>query len=193
MKILNSRSGFTLIEMLVSMLLTGIMVTSVFEFYVSMHNQTMVQDEISELQQNSRACIVEITKNLRVAGFKIGTHAPYLINGDSLYVFYNDTQPVDTILYYLSAHPDNDLQGTYAEDDETGEGAGKPNQLMKKVNSNRATVFSDYVLDINFTQVNPSTIEVSITTQASKPDEDYSDNYGFRTYQADEHVFLRNI
>ncbi len=193
MKIIKTHSGFTLIEMLVSMLLTGIMVTSVFEFYVSMHNQTMVQDEISELQQNSRACIIDITKTLRMAGFKIGTHAPYLINGDSLYVFYNDTQLVDTILYYLSPHPDYDLQGEYADEMQGSEGAGKPNQLMKKVNSNRATVFSDYVLDINFTQVNPSTIEVSITTQASKPDEDYSENHGFRTYQADEHVFLRNI
>ena len=191
MKINKNHSGFTLIEMLVSMLLTGIMVTSVFEFYVAMHNQTMVQEEISELHQNSRACIVEITKTLRMAGYKTGGHAPYLISGDSLYVFYCDTQPVDTILYYLSPHISYELQGEYAEGDD--EGAEKPNQLMKKVNSNRATVFSDNVLDINFTQINPSIIEVSITTQSSKADENYCDNYGFRTYQADEQVFLRNI
>ena len=175
------------------MLITGIMVASVFEFYVSMHNQTMVQDEISEMQQNSRACIVEITKNLRMAGFKIGSHAPYLINGDSLYVFYNDTQPVDTILYYLSAQPNYELKGQYADDDEGGEGAETPNQLMKKVNSNRATVFSDYILGVSFTQVNSSTLGVSITTQATKPDEDYTENYGIRTYQSNENVFLRNI
>ncbi|MCP4705190.1 MAG: hypothetical protein GY865_11310 [candidate division Zixibacteria bacterium] len=193
MKIIKNKSGFTLMETLIAALITGIMVTSAFEFYITMHNQTMAQEEISELQQNSRACIVEITKTLRMAGFKTGVHAPYLINGDSLYVFYSDSQPIDTVLYYLSPHSDYDLQGQYADDGEDGQGAETPNRLMKKVNSGGPSVFSDYVLDVTFTQVNASTISVSITTQSSKPDEDYIDNYGFRTYQTDEQVFLRNI
>jgi type II secretory pathway pseudopilin PulG len=193
MKIFKNSSGFTLLETLISALITGIVVASAFQFYVSMHNQTMAQEEISEMQQNARACIVDITKNLRMAGFKIGTHDAFLINGDSLYVFYNDTQPVDTILYFLSVHPDKDLMGQYAEGSEDGEGAETPYRLMKKVNSDKATIFSDFVLDINFTQVNASTVVISVTTQVTKPDEDYVDNYGFRTYQSNESVVLRNI
>jgi len=191
MKIQKNHSGFTLIEILVSLFLTGVIAATAFEFYVSMHNQTLAQDEISEMQQNARACIIDITKTLRMAGFKVGAHAPFSISGDSLYIFFSDTQPVDTVLYYLASYADYEIHGTYAEDG--GEGAIRPKMLMKKVNSNRPTAFSDNIISLIFTQVSPSMISISITTQVSRADEDYVDNFGYRTYQIDEQVFLRNI
>jgi len=189
---IRKETGYTMIEMLVSLALTGIIVASVFQFYISLHNQTYTQDEISEMQHNSRACLMEITKTLRMAGFKTGAHPAYQISNDSLYVFCSGTHTIDTVLYYLVPYTQQELTGSYATD--VGiEGAAIPNKLMKKVNHDSPDIFSDYILDIDFVQVNSSVIEVIITTQTTKPDEDYIDNFGFRTYQASERVFLRNI
>jgi len=66
MKRLRNNRGYTIIEMLVAVLITGILASAGFEFYISMHNQTLAQEEISDMQQASRASLQEITN---AAGF----------------------------------------------------------------------------------------------------------------------------
>lgn len=188
MKRLRNNRGYTIAELLIAMFITGILAAAGFEFYISMHNQTLAQEEISDMQQASRASLQDITKTLRMAGYKVGSHVPYAINGDSLYIFYNGTQPVDSVLYFLADYTSDELAGMSAFS--TG---STPHKLMKQVNSAAAEVFADYITDVTFTAINSSTIQVTINVQAAQPDEDFVTNGGYRTYSALETVNLRNV
>jgi prepilin-type N-terminal cleavage/methylation domain-containing protein len=185
MKILHNKRGYTIIEMLIALFITGVIAAAAFEFYVSMHNQTLAQEDISDMQQNARVTVAEITKSLRMAGYKINDTLPaFEVNGDSLYVFYSETQPVDSVLYFLMDYPEGSL--TRFTD------GLAPKMLMKKVNSNAPEVFSEFISDITFTVVDSSSVEVAVEVITSRPDEDHRDNSGFRTIAADENVNIRN-
>ncbi|MFZ5980688.1 MAG: PilW family protein [Candidatus Zixiibacteriota bacterium] len=187
-KVFN-KSGFTLLEVLISLFLTAIIAAAGFEFFVTMHNQRQVQEDISDMQQSSRNSLQDIAKVLRMAGYKVGGHVPYHISGDSLYVFYNETQPVDTVLFYVEDYADGDIGSPLGI---APEGL-QPRRLMKKQNSGSAAVFADYIRYMLFNVVDTNTIDVTLITQASQPDESYTGNYGYRLYVATERVNLRNV
>ncbi len=183
----NTR-GYTLLEMLIAILLTGVLAASGFEFYETMHGQTITQEQISYMQQSCRASLEEITKTLRMAGYKVGSHPAYQISGDSLWVFYNDAQPVDTVLYYLEPYTQDDLGAAYAT-----YGSNVPFKLMKRFDSEQPAVFADYVRSISYVALNASTIQVSLRVQTSLPDDTYLPDNGFRSLVGIEQVILRNV
>ena len=64
-------SGFTLIEMLVSITLLSVVMVGVYTLYISQHNQSLVQEDVVEVQQNLRVAMNNITRDIRTAGFVI--------------------------------------------------------------------------------------------------------------------------
>jgi len=183
LKIHNAR-GFTLIELFIALFMTGIIAAAGFQFYVSMHNSTVTQEDISDMQNTSRTSLQEMVRTVRMAGFKVGTHVPYRVNGDSLYVFYSDTQPVDTILFFLQEDPSGGVaavEGVVAR------------RLMKQVNSNPAGVYSDNVRAISYTVVDPSTIDITVQIQTARSDETFSRHDGHRFLSMTERVTIRNL
>jgi len=188
MKKIIKYDGYTIAEMLIAVLLTGILAASGAKFYISMHNQTLSQEDISDMQHNARVCMGELTKVLRMAGYKVGTHPAYDINGDTLRVFYSETQPVDTLMYYLTPYADQELPW------QSGVSANlRPMKLMKRINSLTPDVFAEQVRSINYNIVDSANIVVTIQVQADNPDEDYNVNQGIRTYSSVEKVNIRNL
>lgn len=66
--ILNSNKGFSLVELLIALFLTGIVSTAALNFYVDEHNSMLAQRNVSDMQQNLRVCMEEITMRARNAG-----------------------------------------------------------------------------------------------------------------------------
>ena len=188
MKRIINEGGYTLIEILVSLLITGVLAAAGFEFYVAMHNQALAQEGISDMQQASTVCLQEMAKTIRQAGYKIGSHIPYLINGDSIYVFYSETQAVDTILYYLEDYSESELSGV-----ESIPQAQRPKKLMRKINAESPCIFSDNINDITIATPDATSITVALEVQTMKPDEDYVDNEGYRLFTSSETIVLRNL
>ncbi len=188
MKKLTTSAGYTLLELIIALVLSGIMATAGFEFYTAMHNQTLVQEEISDMQQNVRASLDEMVSTVRMAGFKVGAHSAYQITGDSLWVFYNDTQPIDTVLYFLEAYAGVDTNRVAMLPTNL-----RPRKLMKKVNSGNPQLFSDMVSSVTFTAPSTDEILIQVEVQPSKPDEDYNFNQGVRTLTFTERVVIRNL
>ncbi|MEE9441309.1 MAG: prepilin-type N-terminal cleavage/methylation domain-containing protein [candidate division Zixibacteria bacterium] len=188
MKKIKNSKGSTVIEIMIALLITGIVSAAAFQFYVKMHGQTMTQEQISDMQQNSRASLQEIVKALRTAGYKVGAHDSYAIVGDSLYVFTSITQPVDTIIYFLQPYSILEYPAIASLPEEL-----HPKKLMKQVNGGSPEIFSDFINDIDFTAVTANTIEVVVKVQAESPDLDYEDNEGYRVYTAAERVLIRNM
>ena len=187
-KRLRCSRGFTVLEVIIAALITGILAAASFRFYSSMHNQTETQYEVSETQHQCRASLNDIKKTLRQAGFKLTTHPDLEINGDTLAVYFSETQPVDTVLYYLEEFDDYE----YYRVPDLPEGQ-QLFKLMKKTNSSAAQIYTDFIRTIDFEWVDSRTMQITVTAQVSKKDDTFEENEGFRTWTLDEQVTLRNV
>lgn len=182
-------AGFTIIELLMAALITGAVVTAGFQFYANMHGAALSQMDISEIQHLSRNSIDEISRSLRMAGFRVPPgHPPYEIKNDTLAIYFRNNQPVDTILYYL----DEFTSSEYAQ--VPGLPAGqKLYKLMKKTNSGAAAIYADYVSSINYVAASTKSLAITVTIHAGRKDHSYPLNNGFRKYTFGKTVEMRNL
>lgn len=63
------RQGFSLIEVLVAMACSAIVIVGVYQMFHSQQQSYLRQDEVVEMQQNLRAGMNLMTKDIRFAGF----------------------------------------------------------------------------------------------------------------------------
>jgi len=64
-------TGFTLIELLIAAVLAGIITSAAMGIvYNPSHKQLIVQDQVSDMQANTRAVAAELTSKIRMAGYK---------------------------------------------------------------------------------------------------------------------------
>lgn len=71
--------GTTLIELLIALVLTGIVVLSVMKLYATQHENYIVQDDVAAMQQSARACIDELTRQIRMAGHHLPLGLPAVV------------------------------------------------------------------------------------------------------------------
>ena len=187
-RITNCRNGFSILEVLIAAVITAIIAASGFQFYTKMHGQSETQDNVSEMQQLARSSLYDMRKSLLQAGFKLSGHIPYKIAGDTLAVYYSVTLPVDTIQYYLAEFTPAEYANVANQPSGT-----KLYNLVKKVNSGTADIFADFITDINYNQIDAANIVITINVQASRSDDDYALNGGFRIYSISERINVRNV
>jgi len=183
-KILRSRAGVTLIEMLIALMLTGVLTAASFKFYQASHGEAMVQQDISDLQLVCRNTLCEIKKTLRLAGYKVGSHDAFEFVGDTLCIYMQGTQPIDTVRYYLAAlptsvTPDNKTRTIY--------------ELRKQINSNPYNAFAEYISAVNYNVMDSANVEITVSAEAERQDPDYDQNNGYRTCSLTERVKIRNV
>jgi len=61
--------GFTLIELLIAMAITGIVAGAIFTAFQSQQKSYLIQDQITEMQQNLRAAMDIMVREIRMAGY----------------------------------------------------------------------------------------------------------------------------
>jgi prepilin-type N-terminal cleavage/methylation domain-containing protein len=88
----NNEKGFSLIEILIALFLTGVVIASVFSVYINQHKNWIVQEQITDSQQNARAAIDELTRQIRMAGYGL----PLGLNGIEAF----DTDPDTIVITY---------------------------------------------------------------------------------------------
>jgi prepilin-type N-terminal cleavage/methylation domain-containing protein len=179
--------GFTVLEVLIAALITGILATASFRFYSSMHNQAETQYEVSEVQHQCRASMNELKRTFRQAGFKLIGHPAFEVYDDSLAVYFSETKPVDTVVYYLQEYADHEYYNVPGLGEDQ-----KLYHLMRRRNSLTPETYTDFIQSIDYTEIDSRTWQITITAQVSKADDTYGDNNGFRTWSLQEQVALRN-
>lgn len=65
---MRNQKGFTLIEFVVTMAIMGIVLAGIYSVYYSQQRSFIVQDEVAEMQQNLRAAMFFMAKEIRMAG-----------------------------------------------------------------------------------------------------------------------------
>jgi hypothetical protein len=167
------RKGDSLIELLIAVTLTVLIGAAMLEFYTSQHNQFLVQEKITNMQQNVRIAMDEITKNIRKAGYGLTGHPVISVGADTLTVYFLGGSQVDTVAYYLSRadslHPN----------------------LMRKTGSGTAQVFAEDIDSLRFSQ-NSQLIYVRIVAREKTRDDSFTgDKYRRRVLSS--FVRVRNL
>lgn len=111
MKKLKDKKGVSFLEVMIALLITGILTASMLRLYITQHKNYMIQEDVTEIQQNARASIGELSRQIRMAGYDLpigleGIKA-YNTNPDTLIIVYQGDD-CDT---YLS----NSMPNTSAE------------------------------------------------------------------------------
>ena len=166
------QKGIGLIELLISATLTVLIGAIALEFYKSQHNRFIVEEDISDMQQNARVSLDEITRNIRIAGFGLTSSPSIVVGSDTLKIYYNLGVKVDTVVYYLSrtdpVHP----------------------SLMKKVSSSAAQVFAENIDSLKFTQ-SGKLVNVRLVAREAAKDQNFTgDKYRRRILTSN--VKIRN-
>ena len=66
---MRSNSGFTLVELLVAIALGLVILAGLYNTFKSQHDSYIVQDQVAAMQQNLRAAMYMITRDLQMAGY----------------------------------------------------------------------------------------------------------------------------
>jgi type II secretory pathway pseudopilin PulG len=79
MKKLLGQTGVTILEVLITLGIAGIILTAVFKAYLTQHENYMTQDTVTNIQQNARVVIDELSRHIRMAGNNLPQGIPALV------------------------------------------------------------------------------------------------------------------
>jgi len=68
-KIIKKSSGFTLVELMVSMVLSSMVIGAIYGVYTIQQRSYTVQEQVSEMQQKGRAALDFMARDIRMAGY----------------------------------------------------------------------------------------------------------------------------
>jgi len=66
---MGKNSGFSLVELLLAIFISAVMAAAIFNFFAVQNKSYSVQDQVTEIQQNIRAAIDLMVKEVRMAGY----------------------------------------------------------------------------------------------------------------------------
>jgi len=184
--------GFTFINLLVSMGISGIALSAVTTTFVSQSQSYDAQEQIVEMQQNARAAMDLITREVRMAGFD-----PTVAGFDGVHHHSN----------YI--HIRADLNGDGDKDD-TNEDLryryDSTNDLIERDDDdhNNWTTLTENIQAFNFdfldsngnsttTSADIRQIQITITARTAEINRNYPSNGGYQTYRLTSLVTPRNL
>lgn len=65
----RSCRGFTLVEIMITIAVSGILMAGVYTVFISQQNSYLAQEQVAEMQQNIRSAVDLMTRDIRMAGF----------------------------------------------------------------------------------------------------------------------------
>ncbi len=180
------RNGFTLVELMIAMAVGLVVLAAVYSLFIFQNKRYSIEEQIVEMQQNARAAMTTMVREIRMAGYdpnfdaasKVMTAAPTTFSFTT-----DDSSNNSTITY---AFDSTNLKITR----NINLGGGQP--LAENIQS---LAFTYYDADGTVTST-PSVVKgvlITITARTSKPDSSYSSNGGYRTYALSSMVRPRNL
>jgi len=69
--VVNNKEGFTLVELMVAMAITLVVMGAIFLTFKSQQDSYVIQDQITATQQNLRAAMYMLTRDIQMAGYYV--------------------------------------------------------------------------------------------------------------------------
>lgn len=188
---LNTEHGFSLIELITALGISGIILAAVTATFISQSRSYNAQEQINGMQQAARAAMDIITREVRMAGYN--TNGGLTFDG----IIYDTTQ------IRVQANLDGDADTGDADEDIiyaydtvddviTRETGGNTDTLVEDID-----VFTFQYLDesgtATTTSANIRQIQITITSRTAKSDPNYTSNGGYRTFTLTSLITPRNL
>lgn len=199
LKRLKHQTGFTLTELLVAIALGAATIGAIYGVHLIQVKQQVVQEDVLAMQQNARAALDMMVREIRMAGYD-----PMGVNRDA-----DPSNDFDGMLYHPTAlHLRADLNGNgvltdskesivYLYDDSTA-------MLRRKVGFGGRQPVAEHIESFAVEYLDllgqPTThaphiraVEVQLTARSAHRDPQYPQNDGYRTFTIRSRIAPRNV
>lgn len=191
----NKQGGFTLVEILVVLAITGLLTAGMFNFMIAQSRSYNLQTDIQEMEQNARVALEFFSKELQKANYI------------EIYDIGDDGNRDDNKIPILGIDESND--NTIQDDEKyyfkfrTGDDAAS-DLLSERIGRSTTNIASfiqdvdgDDVPDIPIFRVEdptqPNVVTITIVSRTRHRDPRYTLNDGYRTKTLSRHILLRNM
>ena len=193
-------SGFTLMELLVSMSIGMVVLAALAKTFTVQSRQNTAEEQIAQMQGNARAALDLMVREIQMAKYNPAGTAFSSAYG----VTYSASQ--------LEVKADMDGNGTISTSSGSVEDIiyardAANNYITRKLGSGTAEIVADYITaftfayyDANGSAVTSSgnsgnirKVTINITARTAKPDPSYTSNSGYRTYQISADITPPNM
>ena len=182
--------GFAIVELLISMAVISAIIGSMFSFSIAQRKYFAVQEEVSEMTQNTRAAMEMISSELTMAGYSpsgaVFPGIPYNVSQLEIYAdLTGDGDLLDSnenIIYIYEASSKSISRNT---------GGGKQ-PFAESIQSFTFQYLDDQGNSTTVTE-KIRQIRLIITGQTTKPDPLYATNSGYRIYTLISLITPRNL
>ena len=217
----NSEKGFTLVEILIAMGVSLVVLGGLVSVFVIQNKTYTQQGRVIEMQENARAGIEMMTRELILAGYIAPSSVPTTdVGGESFtdnvadYVEEADAEKIafeadvdndgetETVRYTWSGVPGDPLRREVWEWNETNGAWGGSGGAQPLAENIQSLVFSYYdengtelsSIPLNSTdRANLRRITIQLTGRTRQPDPDYPADSGYRTRTLTSDVSPRNL
>lgn len=172
----HGHKGFTLIEILISLVITAIVMTGIFSTFNTQSKTFNTQQQVTEMQQNARASMDIMSREIRMAGYSSPQGITFA-NLSSIRFRYGN----DTVAYrrYSGGKLGRSFNG------------GQTQAVAENMKA-LSFFYQDVAGNSTATLADIRRILFSITARTAVPDPMYALNSGYRTYRLSTTVVRRN-
>jgi len=171
------QAGYTLVELMVAVALTGIVTVAIYKGYVSVSTAYDVQDQAIEVQENARVAMNRMAREIRMAGYdptELGTAGISATSTNHQIKFsrYDDTAGAMTFISYRW-----DQGGT--DDLQRREGAAVDTGTWQSVIENVSELDFSYVGNTGVPAASSDVargVMIALVVRATNEDYGYTDN-----------------
>jgi type IV pilus assembly protein PilW len=134
-RLANLQQGFTLVELIVAMAIAAIVMGAIYSTYKSQQHSYVSQTHVVEMQQNLRAALYVIGRDIRMAGFNpagitdLAGFEPSLPDGDG-----NEATDPTTMAFTIDDDADGAISNTLSANNNA-------EQIAYRLDSNRLQKF----------------------------------------------------
>jgi type IV pilus assembly protein PilW len=199
--------GFTLTELMVSLVISGVLMTAVYAVFNSQQKSYAVQDQLASAHQNLRGAMNLMVKEIRMAGLDpLRDPTAGITQAEQNKIVFrmrqdsNDDGQVDeddTLKEITYSLYDSGIDADVAKDDlgrKVGAGSNQP--VAQNIGA-LDFVYLDGdrnplafpILDLR----NIRAVQITLVAKTAKPDPAFKQNGGFRTRTLTEQVVCRNL
>jgi type IV pilus assembly protein PilW len=190
----TNENGFTLVELMVALALSGIVMAAIYTAFLSQQRTYLAQEQVSAMQQNIRAGLGMMTREIRMAGYDPSVNASATISAATAgsITFSMDLNEDEDIDVYDSASNTGDsgeniTYSLYTATDGVQKLGRKNPTLNRAVAENIDQLEFYYTLaddTLSLTPADPDTIrsvQISILAKAGKPDRKFVNTATYTT------------
>jgi type IV pilus assembly protein PilW len=165
----NRQGGFTLIELLAGILISGVLLAALYYVFISQQEAFSAQEQVAEMNQNIRAALDLMTREIRLAGYKNSTST---FNGIQTATPNTIRIVADLNQDGSTSGPNEDIRYTW----DSGTGQIWRNDVSLPIADNITNFSFSYTLVDGSVTTNPSNpanirkVNITITARTTYPD-----------------------